>query len=366
MARPLRLGVLTGGGDCPGLNALLRGVVKRGTLEFGYEFVGLENGYEGLMVDDGAFPLTVEHTRGILPKGGTILGTSNKANPFGWAEQEGGRWVERDRSDRAVARYKELRLDGLICVGGDGTLSIAHKLANKGLNVVGCPKTIDNDLTGTDQTFGFDTARAICTEAVDRLHSTAESHQRVMVLEVMGRYAGFLALHSGLAGGADVILIPEIPYRAEPIVAKLHRRHDRKRSFSIIVVSEGATPAGGELAVVEKAEDIPGRGVVRLGGAGKVAADLIAKQIDAEVRVTVLGHLQRGGGPTAADRLLATRFGCKVLDLIQEGQWDHMVGLKGAEVIPVRLADTVKERKVDPKGELVRFAKSMGTSFGDA
>ncbi|MBX5484539.1 MAG: 6-phosphofructokinase [Myxococcaceae bacterium] len=366
MARTKRLGVLTGGGDCPGLNALIRAVVKRGTHEFGYEFVGIENGYEGLMVPDGAWPLTLEHTRGILPKGGTILGTSNKANPFLWAEKEDGRWVERDRSDVAVRRYHELGLDGLICIGGDGTLSIAHRLAAKGVNVVGCPKTIDNDLTGTDQTFGFDTARAICTEAVDRLHTTAESHQRVMVLEVMGRYAGFLALHSGLAGGADVILIPEIPYRVEPIVERLHRRHVRKRSFSIIVVSEGARPVGGELSIVERAEDVPGRGVVRLGGAGKVAADMIAKHIDAEVRVTVLGHLQRGGGPTAADRLLATRFGCKVLDLVAEGLWDHMVGLRGSEVVPVPLSQTTKERKVDPNGELVRFARSLGICFGDA
>lgn len=366
MSKSLRLGILTGGGDCPGLNALIRAVVKRGTHEFGYEFVGLENGYAGLMDPAGAFPLTVEHTRGILPKGGTILGTSNKANPFLWAEQQkDGSWVEKDCSDVAVARFRELKLDGIICVGGDGTLSIAHRLAQKGLKVVGCPKTIDNDLTGTDQTFGFDTARACCTDAVDRLHSTAESHHRVMVLEVMGRHAGFLALHSGLAGGADVILIPEIPYRAQAIVQKLQRRHTRKRSFSIIVVAEGAAPEGGTLAILETAADVPGRGVVRLGGAGKVAADLIARQIEAEVRVTVLGHLQRGGGPTAADRLLATRFGCRVLDLIHDGQWDHMVGLHGNEIVPVSLAQTMKARTVDPRGELVHFAKSLGISLGD-
>lgn len=364
MSRPLRLGVLTGGGDCPGLNALIRGVVKRGTYEFGYDFVGVENGFVGLMEPDLAFPLTVEHTRGILPKGGTILGTSNKGNPFAWAVKQGDAWVERDLSDVAVQRYHELKLDGLVCIGGDGTLSIAHRLTQKGLNVVGCPKTIDNDLTGTDQTFGFDTARAVCTEAIDRLHTTAESHQRVMVLEVMGRYAGFLALHSGLAGGADVILIPEIPYRVEAVVEKLRRRHSRKRSFSIVVVAEGARPLGGEFAIQESA--LPGRGVVRLGGAGKVAADLLAKHVDAEIRVTVLGHLQRGGAPSPADRLLATRYGCKVLDLVRDGQWDHMVGLRGDDIVPVPLSHASKEKRVDPRGELVRFGKSLGISFGDA
>jgi 6-phosphofructokinase 1 len=365
MAKSLRLGILTGGGDCPGLNALIRAVVKRGRNEFGHEFVGIENGYEGLMKPDLAYPLTVDQTRGILPKGGTILGTSNKANPFLWVVEENGRKVERDMSHLAVQRFRELGLDGLVAIGGDGTLSIASRLNGLGIPTVGCPKTIDNDLSGTDQTFGFDTARAICTDAVDKLHTTAESHERVMVLEVMGRNAGFLALESGIAGGADVILIPEIPYSVEPIVEKLNRRKTRRRSFSIIVVSEGAYPKGGSVAVAEKADAIPGRGVVRLGGAGKVAADLLARHVDAEIRVTVLGHLQRGGGPTAADRLLATRFGCKVLDLVRDGQWGHMVGLKGSEIVPVSLSLSKKERHVDPAGDMVRFGKSLGISFGD-
>jgi 6-phosphofructokinase 1 len=362
----MRLGILTGGGDCPGLNALIRGVVKRGTLEFGHEFVGIENGYMGLVEPDMICPLTVEQTRGILPKGGTILGTSNKANPFLYAVKEDGRWVEKDLSDVALRRFQELKLDGLIAVGGDGTLSIAHRLAQKGMPVVGCPKTIDNDLSGTDQTFGFDTARAICTDAVDKLHTTAESHERVMILEVMGRHAGFLALESGLAGGADAILIPEIPYRVEPIIEKIRRRSTRKRSFSIIVISEGAYPVGGQLAVVEKAEDAPGRGVVRLGGSGKVLADLLARQVEAEIRFTVLGHLQRGGGPTAADRLLATRYGCKVLDLVQQRKWDHMVALRGSEIVFASLAESKKERKVDPQGEMARFARSLGVCLGDS
>jgi phosphofructokinase-like protein len=365
MSPQKRLGVLTGGGDCPGLNALLRAVVKRGILEFGHEFVGIVNGYQGLVEPDLAGPLTLDDTRGILPKGGTILGTSNKANPFQYAVKENGSFVEKDLSDVSVQRYRDLKLDGLIAIGGDGTLSIAHRLGQKGLNVVGCPKTIDNDLSGVDQTFGFDTARAICTEAVDRLHTTAESHDRVMVLEVMGRYAGFLALESGIAGGADVILIPEIPYSLDPIVAKIHRRGNRKRSFSIIVVSEGARPQGGSLSVVDSAEAIPGRGVVRLGGAGKVLADALASKVEAEIRVTVLGHLQRGGGPTAADRLLATRYGCAVLDLIKDERWGHFVGLKGRDIVPVSLAESKKERRVEADGELVRYAKSLGVSLGN-
>lgn len=365
MARSLRLGVLTGGGDCPGLNALIRGLVKRGTHEFGHEFVGIENGYMGLVEPDLTRPLTEEDTRGILPKGGTILGTSNRANPFLYAFREGERWVERDVSDEVLRRCEALKLDGVIAVGGDGTLSIGHRLSEKGLKVVGCPKTIDNDLSGTDQTFGFDTARLIVTEALDRLHSTAEAHDRVMLVEIMGRHAGFLTLESGLAGGADVILLPEIPYRVEAIVEKLRRRATRRRSFSIIAISEGAFPVGGTLAVLDKAEDVPGRGVVRLGGSGKVCADLLAQHIEAEIRVNVLGHLQRGGSPSAADRVLATRYGCGVLDLVRDGQWDHMVALRAGQLVAVPLSESRKERRVDPSGELVRFAKSMGISFGD-
>ncbi len=361
----MRLGVLTGGGDCPGLNPLIRGVVKRGIHEFGHDFIGLENGYMGLIEPDLARPLTMADTRGILPKGGTILGTSNKANPFQYAVREGNKWVEKDLGARALERYRELQLDGLIAIGGDGTLSIAYRLASLGMNIVGCPKTIDNDLSGVDQTFGFDTARMIVTEAIDRLHTTAESHDRVMVVEIMGRHAGFLTLESALSGGADVILIPEIPYRLEPIIEKIKSRGTRKRSFSIIAVSEGAFPVGGAVSVQEKAEDMPGRGVVRLGGSGKVIADLLASHIEAEIRVTVLGHLQRGGAPTAADRLLATRYGCKVLDLVRDGQWNHMVSLRDGKIGAVSLAESKKEKRVDPLGDDVRFAKSLGVCFGD-
>lgn len=365
MTRPLRLGVLTGGGDCPGLNALIRGLVRRGAHEFGHSFVGIENGYMGLVEPELVRPLGVEDTRGILPKGGTILGTSNKANPFAYPVREGAGWVERDVSEQVLRRCEELRLDGLVAIGGDGTLSIAHQLADKGLKVVGCPKTIDNDLSGTDQTFGFDTARLIVTEALDRLHSTAEAHDRVMVVEIMGRHAGFLTLESGIAGGADLILIPEIPYRVESLLETLKRRSTRRRSFSIIAISEGAFPQGGALSVMAEAADIPGRGVVRLGGSGKVCADLLASHIDAEIRVTVLGHLQRGGSPSAADRVLATRYGCKVLDLVRDGEWGHMVALRNNEIVGVPLSESRKERRVDPQGDLVRFARSMGIGFGD-
>ena len=362
----MRLGVLTGGGDCPGLNAVLRGLVRRGVMEFGHEFVGIQNGYEGLIEPNMIQTLTLDDVRGILPKGGTILGTSNKANPFQYAVREDGQLVERDLSDVALKRCAELKLDGLIAIGGDGTLSIAHRLAEKGLKVVGCPKTIDNDLSGTDQTFGFDTAVTIITEAIDRLHTTAEAHARVMIVEIMGRNAGFLTLDGGIAGGADVILIPEIPYKTELIVEKCKQRwKQRHQKFAIIAISEGAFPAGGHQAVQSAASEIPGRGVVRLGGSGKVLADLLAPHLEAEIRVTVLGHLQRGGSPSAADRVMATMYGAKVLDLVRDGQWDSMVCLRNGEVTHASLSESRKERQVDPRGQKVSLAKSIGTSFGD-
>ena len=366
MAATLRLGVLTGGGDCPGLNPLLRGLVKRGERELGYAFVGIENGYVGLVEPGMAGPLTTESVRGILPRGGTILGTSNKGNPFAWAVKgPDGRYTEQDLSDVAIARARELGLDGLVAVGGDGTLSIASRLAEMGLRVVGCPKTIDNDLSGTDQTFGFDTARQLCSDALDRLHSTAESHDRVMVVELMGRHAGFLTLEAGIAGGADVILLPELPYRLDSVLEKIRARGRRKRSFSIIAISEGAYPAGGDVSVEQRAEDIPGRGVVRLGGAGKVLADALARHLEAEIRVTVLGHLQRGGSPSACDRVLSTRYGAGVLDLMRDGKWGHMIALRNDALVAVPLAESRKERRVDLAGDRVRLARGMGICFGD-
>lgn len=361
----MRLGVLTGGGDCPGLNAVLRALVRRGVMEFGHDFVGILNGFDGLMHPDMTMPLGLDDVRGILSRGGTILGTSNKANPFAYAVREGDHFVERDLHEVALKRLKGLKLDGLIAIGGDGTLRIAHQLAEKGVRVVGCPKTIDNDLTGTDQTFGFDTAVGVIGEAIDRLYSTAEAHQRVMVLEVMGRNAGFLTLEGGLAGGADIILIPEIPYSVDLILNKLNELREAKKKFAIIAISEGAYPLGGQQAVQERAEDVPGRGVVRLGGSGKVLADLLAPHVEAEIRVTVLGHLQRGGMPSAADRVLATMYGAMVLDLVRDGRWDHMVCLQNGQLTFASLAESRKDRQVDPKGDKVRMARAMGVSFGD-
>ncbi len=361
----MRLGVLTGGGDCPGLNAVLRGLVRRGVLEFGHEFVGILNGFEGLIQPELTMPVTLESVRGILNKGGTILGTSNRANPFAYAVREGDRFVERDLHELAVKRCADLKLDGLVVSGGDGTLQIAHRLASHGVRVVACPKTIDNDLSGTDQTFGFDTAMGVVADAIDRLHSTAEAHQRVMVLEVMGRNAGFLTLEGGMAGGADIILIPEVPYRVEAIVEKLGELRESKKKFAIIAISEGAFPIGGQQAVLQGLHELPGRGVVRLGGSGKVLADLLAPEVEAEIRVTVLGHLQRGGTPSPFDRVLATMYGTMVLDLVRDGRWDHMVCMRNGRLGFAELGESKKVKSVDLQGDQVRMARSMGISFGD-
>lgn len=360
----MRLGVLTGGGDCPGLNAVLRGLVRRGVMELGYEFVGIMNGYEGLILPDLTMPLGLAQVRGILPKGGTILGTSNKADPFSYPVKDGDKRVLKDMSDVVLKRYRALKLDGLVVIGGDGTLRMAHKLSELGMRVVGCPKTIDNDLSGTDLTFGFDTAVNVVSEAIDRLHSTAEAHQRVMVVEIMGRNAGFLTLEGGLAGGADFILIPEIPYEVDKVLAKLQEIYETRKKFAIVAISEGAFPRGGEQAIQETADHIPGRGVVRLGGSGKVLADLIAPHLDAEIRVTVLGHLQRGGSPSPTDRVLATMYGAMVLDLVRDDKWDHMVCMRDGKLGFSPIAESRKERHVEPDGDKVRLARAIGVHFG--
>lgn len=361
-----RIGVLTGGGDCPGLNAVIRAVVKS-ACGLGWEVLGFVDGFAGV-VEERLAPMALDlaSVRGILDRGGTILGTSNKANPFRYPVRRGDNWVEEDVSDATIERMKRLGVEALIAIGGDGTLKISHGLAQKGFPVVGCPKTIDNDLSDTDVTFGFDTARSIATEAVGRLHTTAESHDRVMILEVMGRDAGHLALHSAIAGGADAVLIPEIPYRIEPVVDVIRKRSERGQSFSIVVVAEGARPVGGEQAIVESATATPGRGVVRLGGAGKAAADLLCRQItEHEIRVTVLGHLARGGMPTAYDRLLGSRFGCEAVQLVADGRFDHMVALRGNDVVAVPLGSASKTRYVDVDGQLVHNARQLGMVFGD-
>jgi 6-phosphofructokinase 1 len=350
-----RIGILTGGGDCPGLNAVIRAAVRTATRDHDCEVLGVQLGFEGLLTKS-VVPLSTETIRGILPKGGTLLRTTNRGNPFEYPDGGGGCV---DRSAEVVKNIGELGIDGLIAIGGDGTLRIAQRLCDMGIPIVAVPKTIDNDLAATDYTFGFHTAVAVATEAVDRLHTTAESHDRVMILEVMGRNCGWIALYSGLAGGADIILIPEIPYSPEAIVRSIGDREHEGSKFDIIVVAEGAKRVGGEESYLDKASR-------RLGGiAYQVAAD-IAQQIDLEIRVTVLGHIQRGGSPIAFDRILATRFGKGAADLIACGDVGKMVALRGDEVYAVPIRDAVSNPKyVDPEGQLVAVARSVGVSFGD-
>lgn len=359
-----RIGVLTGGGDCPGLNAVIRAVVKTAINDYGWEVIGIEDGFEGLILPDKARPLGIADVRGILPRGGTILGTTNRANPFAYpVRTPAGGWERRDVSAQVMARLGELRLDALVVIGGDGSLHIAQRFLELGAAVVGVPKTIDNDIAGTDVTFGFDTAVNTATEAIDRLHTTAESHHRVMVLEVMGREAGWIALQAGLAGGADVILIPEIPFRFEPIVDHIRSRKARGARFSIVVTAEGAYPAGGERVYQAGLDPFVGR---RLGGIGEVVGQELARRLDMEVRTTVLGHLQRGGSPSAFDRVLASRFGASVVHLIAQGQIGRMVALRGETVTHIPIAEAIRQQKLVPlDGDLVRTARDLGICLED-
>lgn len=353
-----RIGVLTGGGDCPGLNAVIRAVVRTAIREYGYDVVGVEEGFEGLL-HGRTWPLTLETIRGILPKGGTLLRTTNRGNPFAYKTDPNDPSKVEDLSGIVVDNFKKLALDGLVVIGGDGTLRIADQLCDLGVPVVGVPKTIDNDIAETDYSFGFLTAVAIATEAVDRLHTTAESHNRVMMLEVMGRHVGWIALYAGIAGGADIILIPEISYEMSKIVESIQKRHREGSSFDIIVVAEGATPVGGE-PVYQK-------GSKRLGGVAFQVAEELQKHVDSEVRVTVLGHVQRGGSPISYDRLLSTQYGKRAVDLLADGEFGTMVALKQGEFVPVKIKDAIARMKsVDPSGELVRTARALGISFGDA
>ncbi|MGZ7032209.1 MAG: ATP-dependent 6-phosphofructokinase, partial [Thermoanaerobaculia bacterium] len=312
MTRRKRLAILTGGGDCPGLNAVIRAAVRTATRVHDFDVLGVQFGFEGLMTN-ATVPLTADSIRGILPKGGTLLRTTNRGNPFEYPELDNGVHVSVDRSQLVVDNIRKLGIDAVIAIGGDGTLKIAQRLVGMGMPMVAVPKTIDNDLAATDFTFGFMTAVAVATDAVDRLHTTAESHDRVMLLEVMGRHAGWIALHSGLAGGADIILIPEIPYRPEYIVESIRSRQKGGSNFDIIVIAEGAKREGGE----EKYIDTGRR---RLGGIAYEVASDIARNIDLEIRVTVLGHVQRGGSPIPYDRILATRFGAAAADLVAQGE----------------------------------------------
>ena len=330
------VGVLTGGGDCPGLNAVIRAAVRKGITRYNYRFKGIQKGWKGMLECDWE-PLGLEETSGILPKGGTILGTS-RTNPF--KEEDGGELV--------IENMRRMKLDALIAIGGEDTLGVARKLHEMDVPVVGVPKTIDNDLSGTDYTFGFDTAVNIVTEAIDRIHTTAESHNRVMVIEVMGRHSGWIALHAGLAGGADMILIPEQKYTIDEIVETIEKRHKRGKDFSIVVVSEGVTlqadKSEGEFVVAEAGLDEFGH--VKLGGIGQLVCNEVEKRTGFETRVTVLGHLQRGGTPTAFDRVLGTRFGIAAIDLVQQGNFGNMVSLQGNEIVSIPLSDAVDTLKV--------------------
>jgi 6-phosphofructokinase 1 len=350
-----RIAILTGGGDCPGLNAVIRAAVRTGINDHDFRVLGVQLGFEGLITGS-AIPLTSESIRGILPKGGTLLRTTNRGNPFSYPAADG---TLQDRSQVVVENIRKMGIDGVIAIGGDGTLKIAQRLCDLGVPMVAVPKTIDNDLASTDYTFGFMTAVEVATDAVDRLHTTAESHDRVMILEVMGRDAGWIALHSGIAGGADIILIPEIPYRPEEIVNTIRERQQEGAKFDIIVVAEGAHREGGEATYLDKSAK-------RLGGVAYQVAAEIAQQIDLEIRVTVLGHIQRGGSPIPYDRLIATQFGKAAADLVAEGKFGHMVALRGESVVSVPIRDAISNMKlVDPNGQLVSTARSLGVSFGD-
>jgi phosphofructokinase-like protein len=333
---PMRIGVLTGGGDCPGLNAVIRAAVRKGEEVYGHAFTGFRAGWRGV-IECQTTELTTNHTRGILPRGGTILGTS-RTNPY--------------KSDDGVARVLDTlrreRIEALIAIGGEDTLGVANKLGGDGVAVVGVPKTIDNDLSATDFTFGFNTAVQIATDAIDRLHTTAESHDRVMVVEVMGRHAGWIATYAGMAGGADVILIPEEPFDIAEVCERIEHRHRRGAGFSILVVAEGATPAEGTMAT--QTGELDEFGHVRLGGISNQIQDEIERRTGFETRVTILGHVLRGGTPTAYDRVIATRFGIEAIDAVNERDFGKMVALRGTDIVRVPIEEGVKELKtVDPK-----------------
>ena len=362
-----KIALSTGGGDAPGLNAVIRAAVHAATNR-GWQVVGIREGFNGLMYperfpDGGVIPLTGKSIRGITHLGGTILGTTNKGNPMKVPVlQPGGAWKEVDKIDDLVALFRKHEIDALISIGGDGSLTIANALCKKGLRVIGVPKTIDNDLDKTDITFGFDTAVSFATDCIDRLHSTAESHQRVMVVEVMGRYAGWIALNTGVSGTADVILIPEIPYDIEKVAAKIRQREERGRMFSIVVVAEGAKPKGGSHSVVEK--EI-GRSE-RLGGAGETVAKEIQSLTGKDTRLVVLGHLLRGGSPTTFDRLISLRFGAAAVRALDEGQSGIMVALHPPTVKYVPLAEATNRMKSVPLNcDTILTARDLGISFGD-
>ncbi len=364
MEKIKRVAIMTGGGDCPGLNAVIRAITRKSIIENNWEVIGIKNGYNGLYHGD-FVDLDLYNTSGILQQGGTILYSSNKDNLFEYQVEENGETVIKDVSSVGVDNLKKAGVDAVFIIGGDGTLTSARDFSRLGVKVIAIPKTIDNDLASTDMTFGFSTAVDVATEALDRLHTTASSHHRIMVLETMGRYAGWIALYAGIAGGADAILIPEIPYNIDYIAQKINSRKELGKDFSVIVVAEGAKPAGGEMVVQSVVSDSPDP--LRLGGIGvKVAADLSAI-CGNESRATILGHLQRGGSPSSSDRILSTRYGIAAVELCEKGLFGNMVTLKGIHMGYDSLENVIGQvtKNVEPDGDMVRAAKSVGIVFGD-
>ncbi len=353
------IGISTGGGDAPGLNAVIRGVVKAGIGDYGWRVLGVPDGFDGLIWPEKSREITEKNVSGILPRGGTILGTTNRGNPFKYQVEENGQQVTKDFSGLCLENMHRLKMDAMVVIGGDGTLSIANDFFKLGMKVVGVPKTIDNDLSATEVTFGFDTALHVATDALDRLHTTAESHHRVMVMEVMGRDAGWIALHAGLAGGAHVILIPEIPFSIKNICEKIREREMLGRKFSLIVAAEGVKlPETDALG-----KPIP---AAKPGNVGNTIAYAIREALKKEVRVTVLGHIQRGGSPSPFDRILATRFGVAAADLISRGDFGKMVCLRGGVIEAVPLHEAIGVYKtVRTDSDYVRTARGVGISFGD-
>ncbi|WP_425059790.1 Pyrophosphate--fructose 6-phosphate 1-phosphotransferase [Sporomusa carbonis] len=356
------IAVLTGGGDAPGLNAVIRAVVRT-ALGHGLKVWGIKNGFGG-MVENQFIELTDSSVAGILPRGGTMLGTTNRDNPFNYPQTEGGQVVYKNMSAQALDNLRRADIEALVVIGGDGSLRIASEFYQLGLPVVAVPKTIDNDIPGTERTFGFDTAVTVATDALDRLHTTAESHHRVMVLEVMGRYAGWIALHAGLAGGADCILIPEIPFKLDSVIAKIKERQQRGRQFSLIVIAEGAYREGGEMSVSFIVEGSHEK--IRLGGAGEKLAREIEKLTGVESRCTVLGHVQRGGSPTAFDRVLSTRYGVAAVECIFDGAFGNMVALQKNRIIRVPITEIAGQaNNVTLDNELLKAGRAIGICFGD-
>ncbi len=363
MSEKKRIAILTSGGDCPGLNAVIRAVTKKAIHDHDWEVIGIEDGYEGL-IENRYKKLENHEVSGILPQGGTILGTSNVSNPYRYAIWENDKMEFQDISKQVISNFKKLNADALVCIGGDGTLCTAQKLFDDGIPVVGVPKTIDNDIQCTEVSFGFDTAVDIVTEGIDRLHTTAQSHHRVMIVEVMGRHAGWIALYAGIAGGGDIVLIPEIPYAIDAIIEKVKERGRVGKRFSIVVVAEGARPRGGEQVVkkIVKESTDP----ARLGGVCFMLGEQIEKLTGMEVRCVVMGHLQRGGTPSSFDRILATQLGTRAVDMILKKEFGCMVAVKGNELISVPLRDVAKgPRLVPPDHPLIQSARSMGTCFGE-